>query len=313
MVNTVAEMEVVPIGGPVGAEVKGVDWSQPIPGDLAQALKQAWIDHMVLLFRGRMLEDLELLSVTEVFGGSQAAKSREFYMKAGFEVGSDRVSKFPALTLISNLDEDGQPVLKNASVGSLELNWHTDNSYTEVPPAGTLLNAHILPVDGGGDTSFANQYLAYETLPEDLKQIIQGKHQRHDISRTTTGTLRPAFVAAKTQADVEGPVHPMARIHPESGKTALYLGRQGPHPSSYILELDEDESLDVMGRLWAHATQPKFVWTHKWQLGDLLIWDNRCVKHHRTKVDPTQARVLHRALIKGEPVISAWDEVAAAE
>jgi taurine dioxygenase len=290
-----------------------VDWSQPIPDDLAQALKQAWIDHMVLLFRGRMLEDLELLSVTEVFGGSQAAKSREFYMKAGFEVGSDRVSKFPAITHISNLDDDGKPVLKNASVGSLELNWHTDNSYTEVPPAGTLLNAHVLPVDGGGDTSFANQCLAYETLPEDLKQIIQGKHQRHDISRTTTGSLRPAFVAAKTQADVEGPVHPLARIHPVSGKTALYLGRKGPHPSSYILELDEDESLNVMGRLWEHATQPDFVWTHKWQLGDLLIWDNRCVKHHRTKVDPTQARVLHRALIKGEPVVSAWNEVAAAE
>ena len=313
MVNRLRDLEIVPHEAPVGAEVRGVDWLEPISESLAEALKQAWFDHSVLLFRGRKLSDQELLAVTELFGGSQAAKSREFYMKAGFAVGSDRVSKFPAITLISNLDDDGRPVMKNASVGSLELNWHTDNSYTEVPPAGTLLNAHILPVDGGGDTSFANQYLAYEALPDDLREIIQDKHQCHDISRSTSGTLRPGFQPAASRDDVEGPIHPLARIHPGTGKKALYLGRQGPWPSSYILELDDAGSQEVMRRLWAHATQPKFVWTHKWALGDLLIWDNRAVMHHRTQVDPNQARVMHRALIKGEPVISAWTSPVATQ
>ena len=313
MANNLGDLEIVPNDAPVGAEVRGVDWSEPIPEGFVEVLKQVWLDHKVLLFRGRKLSDPELLAVTEVFGGSQAAKSREFYMKAGFAVGSDRVNKFPAITLISNLDDDGKPVMKNASVGSLELNWHTDNSYTEVPPAGTLLNAHILPVDGGGDTSFSNQYLAYEALPDELQEVIQGKHQRHDISRSTSGTLRPGFEPAVSRDDVEGPVHPLARVHPGTGKTALYLGRQGPWPASYILELDDAESQEEMGRLWAHSTQPQFVWTHKWALGDLLIWDNRAVMHHRTQVDPTQARVMHRALIKGEPIVSAWASPAAAE
>ena len=311
MPNTLEEFEVIPTGRPVGAEIRGVDFGQPIPEDVADALRQAWLDHMVLLCRSRKYSDEELLEVTKVFGGSQAAKSREFYMKAGFEVGSDRVSKHAGITLITNLDDDGKPCVKNSSVGSLELNWHTDNSYTEVPPAGTLLNAHVVPTEGGGDTSFANQCLAYETLPDDLKEIIQGKHQRHDISRSTSGTIRPGFDPATTRDQIEGPVHPLARVHPLTGKTALYLGRQGPWPASYVLELDDEQSQEVMGRLWKHATQPELAWTHKWSVGDMLIWDNRAVMHHRTKVDPTQARVMHRALIKGEPIVSAWEAAAA--
>ncbi|MDA0655170.1 MAG: TauD/TfdA family dioxygenase [Proteobacteria bacterium] len=313
MVNTVAEIEVVPTGRPVGAEIKGVDLSQPISEELAEALKQAWNDHMVLLFRGQKLDDEQLLHVTESFGGSQAAKSRDFYIKAGFDVGSDRVAKHPGITLITNLNDDGNPTAKNSSVGSQELHWHTDNSYTDIPPTGTLLHAHEVPVDGGGDTSFANQYMAYEALSDDLKELIRGKHQRHDTSRSTSGLLRPGFEVAKSRDDVQGPVHPLARIHPGTGKTALYLGRQGPWPASYILELDDKQSEEARARLWAHAKQKDFVWTHKWKVGDVVLWDNRCVIHHRTKIDPSQRRVMHRALIKGSPVISAWEAEAAAE
>ncbi len=311
--NSVDGIEVVPSGAALGAEVRGIDFAAPVPQEVAERLKQIWTEHLVLLFRGKKLSDEQLLAVTEIFGGSQAAKSREFYMKAGFEVGNDRVNKHPGITLISNLDDDGKPVLKNASVGSLELNWHTDNSYTEVPPAGTLLNAHEVPSDGGGDTSFANLYLAYDTLPEDLKNIIYGKHQRHDISRSTSGTMRAGFEPPKTREDVQGPVHPLARVHPVTGRKALYLGRQGPWPASYILELDDAESQDVMRRLWKHATSDDLIWTHKWAVGDMLLWDNRCAMHHRTPVDPTQRRVMHRALIKGEPLISAWKDDAAAD
>jgi len=194
-------------------------------------------------------------------------------------------------------------VMHNGDLGSAEVVWHSDNSYTEVPPAGSMLYSVVIPTNGGGDTFFNNQYLAYEELPDDLKHAIAGRSQRHDASRNSAGVLRPTVKLPATPEEVPGPVHPLVRVHPVTGKRALYLGRRRDWPSNYILGMPNDESEKLLDRLWAHATQPKYAWEHKWRVGDLVLWDNRCAMHYRTEVDVTQARVLYRTVVNGEPVI----------
>lgn len=311
--NATDAIEIVPSGKALGAEVRGVDLSGGIPNPLREALKKAWADHLVLLFRNQKLDDDQLLAAAEIFGGQQSAGSRDYFLKAGFKPGeTHRVATQSGISIVSNLDKDGKPVKYTEAVGSLELDWHTDNSYVDVPPAGSLLHSYIMPVNGGGETSFNNQYLAYESLPGDLKTEIEGKHIRHDNLRNTAGRFRPTVEAPKTRDDIKGPAHPIVRVHPVTGKRALYLGRKYDWPSSHVVELDDDASEDLLSRLWQHATQDHLKWTHDWAVGDLLLWDNRCTMHQRNPVDHTQPRVLHRALVKGEPIISAWKPEAVA-
>ena len=312
-VDTIDAIEVKPSGRALGAEVRGVDLSKPLSANMRDALKRAWADHLVLLFRNQTLTDKQLLEAAENFGGQQAAGSRDYFLKAGFKPGeTHRVATLPGISIVSNLDKDGKPVKFTEAVGSLELDWHSDNSYVDVPPAGSLLFSHTVPVNGGGETSFNNQYLAYETLPDDLKRQIEGKHIRHDNLRNTAGRFRPTVEAPKSRDDIKGPAHPIVRVHPVTGKRALYLGRKYDWPSSHIVELDDEASEALLATLWKHATRDTLKWTHDWAVGDLLLWDNRCTMHQRNPVDHTQPRVLHRALVKGEPVISAWKPQTAA-
>jgi taurine dioxygenase len=210
----------------------------------------------------------------------------------------------PNVSLISNLDEDGNPVKHNGGLGSYEVVWHSDNSYVAVPPAGSMLYAVVLPTDGGGDTWFNNQYRAYDELPAELKQAIAGRMQRHDASRNSAGVLRPTVKLPTTPEEVPGPAHPLVRMHPVSGRRALYLGRRRDWPSNYILGMSNEESEALLDKLWTHATQEKYAWKHVWRLGDLVLWDNRCAMHYRSEIDATQARVMYRTVIDGEAVIA---------
>ena len=299
-------IDIAPSGRALGAEVRGVDLSRPLDEDAAQSVRAAWSAHLVLLFRDQTIGDADLLRMAETFGGAQATGSRDYFLKAGFDEKSGRVSALPGISIISNLDSDGRPTAKHVGSASQALHWHTDNSYVETPPAGSILHALQAPVDGGGHTSFANQYLAYERLPEALKARLKGLTVRQDASRNTSGGVRPTKSRPATRADVEGPVHPLLRVHPETGRTALYLGRRYAPPSSYVVELEEAESDALLDDLWRRATAPDLVWTHAdWRAGDVLMWDNRCTIHARTAVDSTQAREMHRTLIKGEAVIAA--------
>jgi taurine dioxygenase len=312
--NALEAIDVIPSGKALGAEVQGLDLAQEMTPEMIAQLKAIWAEHMVLLLRSQMLEKQRMVDLAEAIGGLMVPGSTGFYLQDGFKPGSARVSEVRGITLISNLDKDGNPQKFTAGSGSSELAWHTDNSYMETPPMGSMLNAVRVPVDGGGDTSFCNQVMAYDTLAEDLKRAIEGKHIRHDRSRNTSGKVRVTFEKPKTREEVPGPIHPMVRIHPTTGKRALYLGRRWDFPSSYVVELSDAESESLLDRVWAHATQERFIWTQAdWQVGDLIMWDNQAVMHRRTVVDPTQARLMHRTLVQGEPFISAWDEASAAE
>jgi taurine dioxygenase len=312
--NTLERIEVIPSGKALGAEIRGIDFAAPMAEEVCDRIRAIWAEHLVLLFRDQTLNDEQLLAAAAMFGGAQPAASRDYFVRVGYKPGeTDKVSKHPGITAISNLDNEGKPVRVSESLGSLELVWHSDNSYVATPPAGTLLHARIVPVHGGGETSFSNQYLAYEELPADLKKRIEGLHICHDPLRSTTGRFRPGVKPPTSRDDIKGPIHPMVRIHPATGKRALYLGRRHEWPSSYIVELDDAESEALLDRVWAHATQDHLQWTHDWRIGDLLLYDNRCTMHRRNEIDETQPRVLHRTLVKGKPVISAWEPNAAAE
>jgi taurine dioxygenase len=305
-VNQLSRFEIVPTGAALGAEIRGIDFSLPVPEQMKEALRSAWADHLVLLFRGQHIDDDQLLAAAGIFGPPHEAASRKFHLKAGAAIDDKHLlSRHASVAIISNLDRNGNPVLDNGDLGSYEVVWHTDNSYVEVPPAGSMLYAlELPPAGGGGDTSFNNQYLAYEELPDDLKRRIAGRSQVHDSSRNSAGVLRPGVKLPTTPEEVQGPAHPLVRVHPVTGRRALYLGRRRQWPSNYIVGMSNAESEALLDALWAHATQPKYAWTHSWRVGDVVLWDNRCCMHYRTEIDRAYRRVMHRTTIKGEPIVA---------
>ena len=297
--NSLIALEVLPTGRPVGAEIRGVDLALPVPADLAAALRVAWLEHLVLLFRDQHLDAGNYLDAARIFGDLVEGAARRYIQAAGLAL-DDR---FPELTILSNLDAHGRPVRDNGGLGSYEVVWHSDNSYVEAPPAGSCLYSLEVPA-GSGNTSFNNQYLAYETLPPELKQAIAGRRSKQDASRNSAGVLRPGLKVPERPEDVPGPMHPLVRRHPETGRLALYLGRRRVYPSQFIEGLDEAASEALLEKLWAHATRDELSWTHVWRPGDFLVWDNRAAMHYREEVDDTQRRVMFRTQFAGEVPIA---------
>ncbi len=295
--NAAKDLEIIPTGKALGAEVRGVDFSQEIPPETKDALLKAWTDHLVLLFRGQDMTEEQHLTATRIFGAAKVGAASSYFKSA--EKKQLMTARFPEISVIHNLDEDGNPVMANESLGSGEVVWHSDNSYVEEPPAGSMLYARIIPPEGG-NTCFSNQYLAYETLPEDVRQKIEGRTAVHDASRNSAGILRPGVKLPTKPSEVPGPHHPLVRTHPLSGRKALYLGRRRAYPSQYIDGLPEEESEELLDFLWDHACKDEFVWCHKWRLGDALLWDNRSSMHYREPHAGIHTRVMHRTQIQGE-------------
>jgi taurine dioxygenase len=140
-------------------------------------------------------------------------------------------------------------------------------------------------------------YLAYENLPAHLKERVEGLQCKHDSSRNSTGGLRRGHPENTTPRDAPGAVHPLVRTHPVTGRNALFLGRR---LNAYIVGLEPDESEKLLDTLWAHATKPEYTWYQEWKLGDLILWDNRCVMHRRNAFDGAQRRIMHRTQLAGD-------------
>ena len=280
-------MQVIPTGAALGAEVRGVDLTQPLSAEEFDAIEQAWLDHSVLLFRDQKLSDDELIRFSQHFGALDIAPASATDM-----AGAQEKSR-PEIWIISNVIENGKPI---GALGDKEAEWHTDMSYVDEPPMASILNAREIPKTGG-DTSFGNMYKALETLPEELRREIENRICNHDSSTTSVGELRAGAGEVVDVREAPGAKHPMIRTHPVTGGKALYLGRR---LNGYVQGMELDASEALLDALWAHCTKPEFTWTHKWKVGDLLVWDNRCTIHRRDSFNGAERRVMHRTQIKGD-------------
>lgn len=278
-------IEVVPSGKALGAEIKGVDLTS-LPPDAFASVRQAYHDHLVILIRDQDLSDPELIAFGKRFGALEPP---------GMSIiGRPYLDDYPDVLVISNLKtDDGTPL---GNLGDGEAIWHTDMSYRETPVSAAILHAWEVP-PRGGDTSFANQYLAYDTLPHDLREKIVGRMMVHDETYNSGGQMRKGFKEVADPREAPGARHPVVRTHPVTGRKCLYLGRRR---NGCILGLDLEDSEATLDRLWAHASQSSFAWTHRWRQGDVLVWDNRCVLHRRDSFDPASRRMMHRVQIAGE-------------
>ena len=287
-------MNVIPTGRALGAEVAGIDLSKEVSAAARNFIVDAYIRHQVLLFRGQSLSFSDLLRLRELFGPPGLAANQLLGLGRKKYYADDVPDE---ITIISNIvDANGTPV---GALGDGEAFWHTDSSFTETPISASLLHA-IEVTEEGGETAFLDMYRAYEELPPALAQRINGKYANHSKVHNSAGVRRPEFADVTDPSKAPGVKHPIVRTHPVSGRKCLYLGRR---LNSYIFGLPVEESEKLLDDIWAHTCQDKYVWEHKWRVGDLLVWDNRCTMHHRNAFSPNARRLMHKSTTAGEPVV----------
>jgi len=276
---------VIPSGKALAADVCGVNLSQPLNDTTFRTILDAWAEHLVLRFRGQHLTDPQL----EAFSARLGVLDRAPKYSSGTKV----TVQSDYVTVISNVVADGKPI---GDLGNGEAIWHTDMTYNELPPMACALYALEVP-PSGGETGFANMYLAYETLPAPLKKRVETLQCKHDASRNSAGGQRSGYPIVTDPREAPGAVHPMVCTHPVTGRNMLFLGRRR---NAYIVGLPLEESESLLDEIWAHATNPALAWYQEWQVGDLILWDNRCTMHRRNEFDNDQRRIMHRTQIAGD-------------
>ena len=170
-----------------------------------------------------------------------------------------------------------------------------------VPPTFSLLHSREIPNDGGA-TSYASQVMAAAELPDDLRTQVDGILVKHDSTYGSSGLKRPGMVEPVTPIDAIGHPHPVLRRVPATGQEALFLGRR---TNAYVMGMKLDESEALLDELWEHATQPRFRYVHDWAIGQVVVWDNRMLLHHRNPFDASERRFMWRTQTRGEAVIPA--------
>ena len=276
-------IDIVPVSGPLGAEVWGLDLSQALSREEFEFVRKAWLKHIVLLFREQQLSDADLVRFSRRFGVLDVAPMSD--------IGISSVPNFPEIFVLSNVVEKGRPI---GTHGAREVQWHTVMSYVRNPPMANVLQA-IEVTRQGGDSGFLNMYLALETLPADLRARIEGRTAKHDATVDSAGQLRSGAQEATDPAQGPGAHHPLIVTHPDTHRDALYLGRR---KNAHIDGLPTAESEALLDALWAHATEDRFAWHHHWRLGDVILWDNRVTLYRRTTFDPKERRIMHRTQIR---------------
>ena len=274
-----------PIDGPLGAEVFGLDLSRPLSDDDFAVLHRAHLDHHLLIFRDMQITPAQQVAFSRRFGPLQIHVLRQFQLPSD-----------PEVLIISNIKENNQPI----GLGDAGHFWHSDLSYKEIPSLGSMLHAQELPKDGG-DTLFANQHTAWEALPQALKDKIAHLTAEHSyLAKYAELQRRNPWRPNLTQAqvdEVKPVVQPVVRVHPETGRRALFVSE---HFTTNIVGLPQDESDALLAELFDHSTRPEHVYRHQWQPHDMVFWDNRSLMHLAAGCPEDQRRKLYRTTIEGD-------------
>jgi taurine dioxygenase len=277
---------VKPLSQALGAEIVGVDLSKDLSTQTVADILDAWHQHLVILFRNQTLSEEEQIRFAEHFG---ALQKRGRPPEARSEASK---LKHPELTmLVSNIRENGKVI---GSLPDGEMHFHSDFCYVEKPAKGTFLYAIEIPAKGG-DTLFLNMYKAYETLPPAIKARAEGKKAVNAYHYES-----PTRDVNASQLDFSKNPHfaqPIVRIHPVTKRKALYVNRL----MTWSVEgMDDTEGSALLDQLFTHIEQDQFVYAHKWRVGDLILWDNRCTLHARTDFSDKERRLLRRHVVQGE-------------
>ena len=275
-------LELSPLSDHTGIEAKGVDLFKPLDGETRARLNQAFVDHSVLVLRDQSLTAPQLRDGVEIFGPIFEQQNTRFALP-----------ECPQIHYLSNKDSysDGKRYIPGAG-------YHTDHSNLAEPPKATLLLAVELP-DSGGDTQYVNMAAAYDGLPESTKDRIAGLKGMH-VYQSKHSTRKLIGLTGEAKKKVPDAVfHPIVRTHPESDRKSIYIN---PIRIDAIDGMEEADALDLLNELLSYATQEKYQYRHKWQPGDLVMWDNRCLLH-KANGDydhETQTRYLYRVMLQGD-------------
>jgi len=266
------------LGPVIGAEISGVDLTEPLDSKQISTLRQAFLDHSVIFFRGQNMTPEQQMRFAEYFGEPAAYP---------FVKGLD---DFPMVTPILKLEDE------TVNFGGI---WHSDTAYLPEPPMATILHAKELP-ESGGDTVFANMYAAYDALSDGMKEMLAHLRALNSagnkrVSDTRQDRIRDSGKdATNMQTDS---VHPVIRVHPETGRKALYVNIA--HTVCFD-GMTVEESAPILKFLFAHQTREEFTCRFRWSDGAVAIWDNRCAQHYPVNDYHGQRRLLHRITLKGD-------------
>ena len=271
-------MQVQPIAGALGAEISGVDLSSDLSDATVAEIRRAWLEHLVIFFRDQELPPAKFLAFAKRFG-----EPIEYPFVKG-------LPEFPEIIPVLKLEHE------TINFGGI---WHSDTTYLDAPPMASMLVAREVP-PAGGDTEFANMYLAYETLSSGMRRMLDGlvavnSSAAADVSRTREDRLKDSARAdAKKEYTAS---HPVVRVHPETGRRALYVNVA--HTVRFE-GMTEEESAPILKYLYAHQTRPEFTCRFRWRPGSLAFWDNRCAQHNAINDYQGHKRLLHRITLAGD-------------
>jgi len=266
-----------PLSAALGAEIVGIDLRRQMDDRTFAQVLDTWHQNLVILLRDQELSEEDQVRFAERFGPPAVIHTRQF------------VRNHPAVMLISNIREDGKPI---GALPDGEMHFHTDQCHQERPAMASMLYAIGVP-SVCGNTLFANCYMAYETLPAEIKRRIDGRKALNAYDYDSAATRRGTRLAP----GVPSYVHPVVRTHPATGRKALYVNRL---MTVRIEGIPANESEELLQFLFDHQERPEFIYEHVWRVGDLVMWDNRCALHARTDFSADERRLLRRVTILGE-------------
>ena len=278
---------VTPLSDTLAARIDGVDITRELDARTWAEIRAAFEDHSVLVFRGQALDDESQIAFSRRFGNLEVTRSMNPAAGTPFA----RQSNLDVKTGEVIPQGDRRMVYQLAN-----MLWHSDSSFKPVPSLCSLLSARIVPPEGGA-TEFASMRAGYAALSEDMKRTVAPLVVVHDFA-WSRDQVQPGFFTVRERAEYPPVRHPLVRANPVNGKRGLFMGAHASH----VEGMPVDEGRALLKTLLDHATQPAFVYRHKWREGDLVVWDNRSVLHRATPYDIVRyRRLMQRTTISGDP------------